>query len=294
MRAIPKKLFLLLVRSNFLCLSFCLPAKLAGGAAKDVPPLGNPMRVSEKDFSITPPMGWEVLRNQPGTSLVMQIPLDKSVNYRRTIQIMTFKGPAFLDEVGARDFADEIEKKFSNASIGITNYRIRNHLVVKTALDRPAVLFYSEFNFEGLALMQAHLLVSNSTHHYLVTFTDVQETFESADRSQVLKTAWESMVSFDTIGTSPERYDSLYFGIAIASLIGVCAVALWTLRAKKESQNLMRIAEDEEDVDIELAPNNEQWSVNTDVDIPSETEGETDEFDDINEEVSHIPKRNAS
>ena len=83
---------------------------------------GDPVLVSQKGFQITPPQGWEVSLTYPGTSLLMQAPYQKGI-YQKTVQVLRFKGPQYIDEITLKEFAAEILRKFS-----------KHHLDIKTSL----------------------------------------------------------------------------------------------------------------------------------------------------------------
>ncbi len=152
------------------------------------------------DFSIAPPNGWEVFTNHPSLTLLMQIPHESSLKYQRTIQVASFGGKKYIDDVTAREFEKVIVNKFSQLTASIEGYEVREHRIVDMADGREGILFYTDFTLDGITMMQAHILVSSDVHHYLLTFTDIRDHFEKEEFSQYLNEAWSSMVSAELAG----------------------------------------------------------------------------------------------
>ena len=113
----------------------------------------------------------------------MQIPHAADLKYQRTIQIAGFSGKKFIDDMTAREFADVIRRKFANMDGTLTDFEIRNHQIIDMADGRKAILYYTSFKIEDTDLMQAHLLSSSSTRHYLTTYTDIAEHLEGVSRT---------------------------------------------------------------------------------------------------------------
>src|SRR5690606_29572556 len=68
--------------------------------------------VRDGDFSLQPPVGWEVYVNLPSLSLLMQVPHAPGMKYQRTIQVASFSGPRYIDEVTAKEYEEVIVRKF--------------------------------------------------------------------------------------------------------------------------------------------------------------------------------------
>ena len=90
---------------------------------------GERIIVEERAFSIVPPKKWEIHKNYPGLSLLMQIPFNRKLSYQRTIKVMTFKSPRYIDDITRREFEKVLVQKYSLASQSIKNYRVRNHKI---------------------------------------------------------------------------------------------------------------------------------------------------------------------
>ncbi|MEZ4741230.1 MAG: hypothetical protein R3B45_02085 [Bdellovibrionota bacterium] len=167
---------------------------------------GSRVNMEEKGFSIIPPVGWEVHKSYPNTTLLMQIPFSKGLEYQRTIQIMRFNGAVPIDEITAEDFARIIERKYSHADGAISDYRMRDFIITKIADESQGILYYSEFMLQDSPLMQAHILLSSRTHRYLLTYTDLASHFEGELASEYLEKAWQSMVSIHLDSAAPIRH----------------------------------------------------------------------------------------
>ena len=177
---------------------------------------GERVSVRDGDFSVTPPKGWEVYEHLGDLTLLMQMPHQDGVKYQRTIQVASFSNPRFIDETTAKEYEEVITRKFAATSAAIEGYRIRNHLVIDMADGRQGLLFYSEFTLDNVALMQAHILVSSAGRHYLMTYTDVAEHFESEAANQYLTEAWDSMISVQLGAPTPGRFTEIIYGAAAA------------------------------------------------------------------------------
>ena len=182
--------------------SVALADNAAPGPGNNYDLISNGERISLKggDFTIAPPRGWEVFTNHPSLTLLMQVPHESSLKYQRTIQVASFGGKKYIDDVTAREFEKIIVSKFSQLTASIEGYEVREHRVVDMADGREGILFYTDFTLDGVSMMQAHILVSSEVRHYLLTFTDLRDHFEKEEYSQFLNEAWSSMISAELAG----------------------------------------------------------------------------------------------
>lgn len=169
-------------------------------ASYDFISTGERLELKDGDFSIVPPVKWEVFKNHPSLTLLMQVAHNQTLKYQRTIQVASFSGNKYIDEVTAREFEGIIVNKFSHLTSSIEEYKVREHRVVDMEDGRDGILFYTEFQLEGISMMQAHILLSSSSRHYLMTFTDLADHFEKEEYSQYLNEAWASMISVELSG----------------------------------------------------------------------------------------------
>jgi hypothetical protein len=199
---------------------------------------GDSYDLSAKGFSITPPKGWEILKDITNVTLFMRAPHEDGV-YQRNIQILLFKDPIYIDEATGADFEEKILTKYSNISPTIKNFSIRSHSLLKLLNGQDAILFYTTFDISDQQLMQAHILTSSGTHHYLLSYTDLRSHFEGADTGPFLKEAWASMTSIEVDSPPPKRKDFslLLFLLAAGVIIGT--VVFFILR-KKQTNRLLQ------------------------------------------------------
>jgi len=194
--------------------------------------------IDGKGFSINPPVGWIVQKNMPHASLVLMAPTSGQ-EYPRNISVLRFKGPKIIDSQTADAFAAKLVKDFPATSPSIENYTLRDQQSIQMTDGREGMLFYTDFLGSGRKMMQAHILLSSETNHYLVTYTDVAEHFEGANDgvSQFLSDAWAAMTSIqlDTPNPKPSR-DLFYIlgGIAIFVLAWMVFSYIRNLRAARQ------------------------------------------------------------
>ncbi|MBM4253054.1 MAG: hypothetical protein FJ146_13860 [Deltaproteobacteria bacterium] len=224
---------------------------------------GSPVSVKDGDFKISPPQGWEVYTQRPDLTLLAQPPMQEGVKYQRTLQVAAFSGPRYIDAVTAKEFEEKIPQRFSQANPAIYEYRVRNQVPIELNDGRRGLLFYTEFQLEKTALMQAHILVSSTSRHYLVTFTDVAEHFEGEGANQYLAEAWTSMVSTQLGTPTPERFSNLTMvGSAIGGLIGMVLAFVWW-RRRRAGQQFRDFADQSELSGHGVAPNTNVSAVST-------------------------------
>ncbi len=178
---------------------------------------GQRFLIDGKGFSIEAPKGWIVQKNLPRSSLYLQAPV-VGATYPRNIGVVRFPESVLINTTTAEAFAEKIVKQFPSASSTIENYTLRNHQSIQMADGREGFLFYTDFTDSGQKMMQAHILLSSQTNHYLVTFTDVAEHFENpSDDNQFFNDAWASMTSVQLDSPNPE------------AAMGIEKVLLWVL-----------------------------------------------------------------
>ena len=197
---------------------------------------GKRLELKDGDFSIEPPTGWQVYTKEPGLTLMAMPAKDPKFKYQRTLQVAAFEGPRYMDDITAKEFEEEIPRKFQAISNAIGDYKVRNHLPVEMGDSRQGLLFYTEFKLDGVALMQAHIVVSSAANHYLLTYTDVAEHFENEAETQFLTESWASMTSVQLKGRTPMRYTSsimLGGGLVAILLLGLLVFFVRNWRAKR-------------------------------------------------------------
>jgi hypothetical protein len=190
---------------------------------------GERVVIDGKGFSIVPPTGWTIQKNLPRSSLYLQAKVSGS-EYPRNISAIRFREPAFINATTAESFAAKIVREFPAASSTIERYTLRNHQSVQMADGREGILFYTDFDGSGKKMMQAHILVSSETNHYLVTYTDVAENFENPGESnQFFNDAWAAMTSIELDSPNPVPSNGFEM-VGLALLFGffaISSVAVW-------------------------------------------------------------------
>ena len=203
-----------------------------------------PVAIKEKGFLITPPKGWEIHRKSQGSSLLFQVPHSPEMIYQRTIQVMSFDGYQFMDEITANEFGKIITDKFSSSSSAIQDYRLRSHLPVDMKDGTQGILYYTEFSIDNVPLMQLHILVSSASYHFLMSFTDLAEHFEQSD-SVILETAFNAMTSATLDSRPPTRFN---YPIIIGVGLGTFLLFVLGFRWRK-SRRVVMLGEEFEDYD---------------------------------------------
>lgn len=197
---------------------------------------GERISVAEKGISIVPPTGWEVHANVSGSTLLFQVPKQPGMVYQRTIQVMAFSGARPMDQMTEEDFANEITKNFSGENGMSSGYQIHNRQSVELENGTKGILFYAGFNMGDVPMMQMHILVSSRDRHYLMTYTDLAEHFDSDKNSGYLDAAYSSLISAQVDSNPPMRFEAtvmIFVGLGLfMALLGVIRL-LQVQRSKK-------------------------------------------------------------
>lgn len=180
---------------------------------------GGTYTISEKEFSILPPKGWEIHRGIEGVTLLLRAPFHKSEVYQRNIQVLSFPEPKFIDDLTMREFGNTIVENFQKHARGIQNFNLRDSMMIDLKNKSKGILYYTEFEATGRQMMQAHLLLSSQGTHFLVTFSDLRETFEDPSYAAQLKEAWDAIISVELSTPAPIRFDFKLLVFLILSLL---------------------------------------------------------------------------
>lgn len=185
---------------------------------------GERIVIDGKGFSIKPPVGWIVQRDVHRVSLALVAPVPEG-QYPSNINVIRFSGAKIINQETAEKFAEKIIKDFPAASPTIDAYTLRNSQSIDLADGRKALMFYTDFLGSGRKMMQAHVLASSETNHYLITYTDAAENFEpnaEGVQSQVFNLAWESLASLELDSPNPVPSQELTW---ILSIVGILVIA---------------------------------------------------------------------
>ena len=242
--------FLLFVASSSLALGESPPANEENLSNVSISN-GERIFLNEKDFSIIPPNGWEIHKNRSGASFLFQIPYEANLVYQRTIQVLAFDGARPIDRYTGDDFAAIIIEEFSKAAGAVSGYRMRNKLPVELRDGTSGYLYYTEFNVDTVSLMQLHILVSSADRHFLMTYTDVAQHFDTENGSPHLEVAYSALISAELGTQAPSRFQSPVLLVVVILGIAFLGIAFKFLR-RKSYINLDDIDDSEkseEDVD---------------------------------------------
>ena len=225
---------------------------------------GERFEYPERNFSIIPPVGFEVQDNAGGIFLNMREPHRRGLTYRRNMQVFWSKGYHYIDAAAAKQLAEEIGPKFSKYSPSIKNYQVSSHAIVDIG-ERKAILFYNNYTIDKTNMMHIVMLISGSKEHYLLTFTDLLKNYEKNEGNDAYGNVWwDCFTSVSVDGTPPYRYR--YYVLAGGALAAFVFLFLpFLLFRKKRSgrvydsfvhesvdqQEMVEVVDDEEDVLIE-------------------------------------------
>lgn len=253
---------------------------------------GKRVNLRDGELSLEIPKGWVYHADIPGQTLLALAPEGDSLGFQRAIQIMTFGGPKFLDEVTANEYREVIARKFSGASAAITNYQMNNHLKIEMADGRPAILFYAGFQKDNREFMQAHILISNMERHFVISYTDGAEHFANDAPTPNLNEAWQVLISTVIKGPTPLRYGAFYkMGGVIAFFC--MAFALWTIYRKSTAHRYEQEIKSEFAEDLATANKKLQKTSGPEASLHSEIDmdDEVDENDTYGDQRKSIRQK---
>lgn len=178
---------------------------------------GQRITIEGKGFSIVPPAGWIVQRDIHRVSLSLVLPVPEG-KYPSNINVIRFPGSKLMNRETEESFGEKIVKDFPATSPTIESYSLRNSQQIDLADGRKAILYYTDFLGSGRKMMQAHILASSQSNHYLITYTDTAENFEANPEGvqpELFSLAWGSLVSLelDSPNPTPSRELSWILGI---------------------------------------------------------------------------------
>lgn len=219
---------------------------------------GQPLFLEETKLEITPPEGWQVIRDFPNMTLVMQpekadvkINKDRSkTKFQRNISVVTRKNGIPIDDRTAAAMRENLETKMGKDAL-VSEFQIVEEKFLNFSTGSDALMFYTAMKLDGFDMMQLHILVSGSHHHYLLSYTDLADNFAKQDES--FQKAWAAMTSVTVEGLAPKRYQKIAtYGGALLGLI--LLVTLLRRRAQKKRLKYY------EELGNEIYSDRESWS----------------------------------
>lgn len=254
---------------------------------------GSKVVLRDGEISLELPKGWKYYQDIPGQTLLALAPDVDSSGFQRAIQIMTFGGPKFLDDVTASEYRDIIARKFSGASAAISNYQMNNHIKIELADGRSAILFYAEFDKDKRKFMQAHILVSNMDRHFVISYTDGAEHFANDAPTPNLNEAWQVLMSTTVKGSTPLRYGTFY-RLAGGVFIFFVAIVVWAIYRKSSASKYEQEIKSEFAEDLATSNKKLEKASGPPASLHSRFDSEHDEFskdeDSFKDSVVKKPK----
>lgn len=262
-----------MIRHHLLIAALCLVTRpVLGETASPTSPertlaeQGERIRIEDKGFSIIPPAGWEIRRNVRGLSLVFQAPKVAGDTYQKSIQVRYGQRVYAIDHITADEYARTLVENRSRVIPG-EGYRLRNKLPVELANGTKGLLFYTEFSFGDLPMMELHILVSSEKGHFLMTYTDIAENFESDAEGGWLDIAYESMRSARVGDQVGSRFGFLgRVGVFVGILLLLLVIyKLWQSRRTVAYEHELEADDDDEDEIVEVSSDLERVREQTSV-----------------------------
>jgi hypothetical protein len=205
---------------------------------------GERIEIPDVGFTIIPPNGWMVHKNSHGSSLLFEAPKQPNQIYQPTIQVMVFSKHRYIDEVTMKEYGDLIVEKFGKMSNRVSGYRLRDAAIQRLETGDPSILYYTEFQYDDVAIMQMHILISSATNHFVMTYTDIAKIFED-ESSPGLAIAYTSMHSAQLATRPPWRWR----GFAIAGGVALMLIVGWFSMRFMRARRLARLGQRIEDED---------------------------------------------
>lgn len=195
---------------------------------------GRVLEFSDLGMQITPPVGWEILRNSGGVSLILkepQAPVEAGkTSFPRNITVATMHRSSPIDEQRAQELKEQLKANFSKDSL-VTEYHVIEHKFFDYRAKNDGLLVYSSLKISEKPMMQMHVLVSGGDNQFLLTYTDLASRFnDQADKG--FETAWKTMTSITVSGATPKRIESYYKYFALGGGLGFVGMVLMFLRRK--------------------------------------------------------------
>lgn len=185
---------------------------------------GSRFNLKQKGFSFIPPKGWE--RVQTNSGLLFQMQKDPHVNYQKTLQVLFFNGSVSWDNYSLTNFGKLLAERFSKRSNLMAEYKVLNMAAFPLDQGSSAQAYYTTFLYGAMPMMQLHVLVSNSSRHVLVTFTDLAGNFKSDAVPEDHRPVYDALKSIELDGSSGmSSFDKIKYIVAF----GVAAIVLFFL-----------------------------------------------------------------
>lgn len=255
-----KKFLSSFLRSLFLAFYFLALFKskmvLAEASLTDTPVV----EIGDLKFQVKAPPGWKVRQNYRGRTLHFEDPLATNVGdtlYNRNIAVAIQSGARPIDALEVERLTQKLSEEFGK---GVSDFQIIESRIIDYRTESDAILVFSSFTLSKVPMRQMHIFTSGSEQTVLLSFTDLQESFEA---DGALNKAWVSMMSAELAGHAPHRYDGLMYSGSSLALIVSAAFFSKQLRRRqqrrvlKEEENALFEGDDADEQDDEFLVNDE-------------------------------------
>ena len=187
---------------------------------------GAPMTIESLGVVITPPVGWDVATNTGSLSVVMRQPKQTAPDYvnpkyQKNITIAAIHNASPIDEKRALELEAQLAKAFGSDA-AVSNFKVTEHKFFNYHGANDGLLVYSTLNIGEFPMMQMHVLVSGQQKQFLLSYTDLAATF-GGEKDVAYTAAWESMVSIQVAGDTPQRQSEyLRYGAGFGGIFALC------------------------------------------------------------------------
>jgi len=230
-----KNLLCLLVRGTFLIFYGLSMFKSKLAFAQTPAVESSSIAVADYDFSINAPAGWKVQRNYRGKTLVFDDPLISTrhgVDYSRNITVALSSQVKPIDVMELENLNRKLDREFGET---VSDFQIIESKIIEYQ-DDNAILVFTSFTQGNVAMRQMHIFTSGDRNSALLTYTDLQESFEAVGG---LDKAWASMMSAELSGSAPHRFEGLlYTSSGLAFFVGAAFLSK-VLRRRKWKADLV-------------------------------------------------------
>jgi hypothetical protein len=195
---------------------------------------GSPVHIDSLGITITPPAGWEVEQNTGSLSLVMREPHQDAPSYdkpkyQKNITVAAIHQASPIDERRAAELKDELTRQFGADSL-VSNFQIVEHKFFNYRGANDGLLVYSSLNIGEYPMMQMHVLVSGKDKQFLLSYTDLADSFSNTKDGGFEK-AWSSIVSIEVTGETPSRENEyLRYGAFGGGFLALCLLGFFVRR----------------------------------------------------------------
>lgn len=204
-------------------LIFCLLFSASTAGSVDIA-TGERFEYPDRDFSIVPPLGFEVHDSAGGIFLNFREKHRKGLQYQRNIQVFWNSEYHYIDEAAAEKLAAKIGAKFSKFNPHIKDYRVSRYTIADLG-EREGILFYNNYRIDDAEMMHIVMLVSSNKEHYLITYTDLLNNYQKNEGKDAYTDVWwNCFTSIELPGSPPDRYRYYIMGGgSLAIFLFVCA-----------------------------------------------------------------------